>query len=424
MWLRASAILLAFICISPSFADDLQLTLDLLNNISNDATSGGTWQLFARKLETSSGAEGDFGVAATRALLNNVDINTITFRSGIGQPTTGGPYIQTLSNGTVEINYQQDLGGPVVTGVGVFPSFRPFQDQLIASGTWPSGPRPAFGLDPDSFSSSGSFLSSASAPFAAISPDNTFSDVVTLGDFNDSDTITLLDISPHLLTQAGNEPRYHPAADFNQSGTVSSSDRAQFIAALSNRKPSPLTPAPEPSGSEAGSVFFSGDVGPAALGESGTIEIRMELNGTYDSFQNGGVDLGIHLGTPGVVRFTSAELLNTAGRWTSTSEAFDDNSVRLFAVSYLAPGMLISVPGVLFATIEYERIGPGWTPLIFEIGPETLVDGRSLLGSFDVTQNYAFLASSIGVPEPNSLLLGFGTCVLLFAKRQRYRLHP
>ncbi|TWU17822.1 hypothetical protein [Bythopirellula polymerisocia] len=473
MWLRASAILLAFLYISPSFADDLQLTLDLKNTISNDATSGGTWQLFARKLETGGGSEGDFGVAATRGLLNNIDVNSISFASGIGQPTTGGPYIQTLSNGTVEINYQQDLSGSVVTGVGV--NFPVTRDSLIASGTWPSGPRPTFGIDPDGFSSAGSFLSSASAPYSLVSPDNTFTEVVTLGDFNNSATITLLDVAPFWhqfnLSCCGPEP-YNPAADINQSGSITSLDRGAFISLFTSYVSPPLDPAPEPTGNEVGRFYLTGDVGPLATGATGILEVRVDV-GENESFNFGGIDLGIRPGTPGVVRFTDASISEQPSTWSLSRTSLEDDFVGLFANSALGGGLPSGIAGVLFATIEYERIGSGSTTVFFEIGPESLVDGTPdhYPDDTNLTSDYAFYLSTIGpepgdfdldgdidgqdflvwqrnpsvgnlvdwqsnysssslnaasstVPEPNSLLLGFGTCVLLFANRQRYRLHP
>jgi hypothetical protein len=133
-----AAFLLVLLSSQLATADDVQLTLDLRNAISNDPLSGGTWQLFVRKLETGDGSQGDHGLASARAILENIDPASVTFRPSIGQSTTGGPYVNSLSNGTVEILYNQDLNGAVVTKVGV-PNTPVPRDTLIAEGTlrWP-----------------------------------------------------------------------------------------------------------------------------------------------------------------------------------------------------------------------------------------------------------------------------------------------
>ncbi len=145
-------------------ADELLITLDLRNTYRNDALGGGTWQLFVRKVETGTEPQGDFGVSGIRALIDNISLEGIAFAPGIGQAYFGAPFTQVLSNGTVEIIYQQDLNGTVIEGVGVpvLPQ-SPFRDRLIASGTWPGGPRPVFGMDLEGLFSSGQFLGGDSA---------------------------------------------------------------------------------------------------------------------------------------------------------------------------------------------------------------------------------------------------------------------
>ncbi len=386
-------------------ADELQLTLDLVNNVVNDAFSGGRWQLFARKLETSSGAEGDFGVASVRALLENVDVNSISFSGSIGQGTTGGPYIQTLANGTVELIYEQDLNGTVVTGVGVPVLPAPVtRDTLIASGSWSSGPRPAFGMDPDGLVSTGAFLASPVVPYSTIFPDRVYSETVTLGDLNGSHTVSLLDNGPFLLTNARQLP-YHPAADLNQSGNSSTTDRALYVQTLATRAPGMLTIAAEPTGSELGSFYFGGDVGPDAIGETGTIEIRIDL-AESDNMLLGGIEVGIQVGTPGVIEFINAEIVSRS-RWAIETKEIDNDSVQFFSATLQGGGLPTGAQGQLYATVDYVRVGPGWTPLTFRIGAESVVNGLNYPANTDVTQNYAFQAATIGVavPEPSTTVL-------------------
>ncbi len=233
---------------APGKADDLQLTLDLRNSFIRDPLGGGTWQLFARVIQTDVGASGDFGLSGIRALINNIDIGSITFASNIGQ-LSGGPYTQTLSNGTVEIVYGQNLSGSVVTGVGVPPTEAPFRDTLIASGKWPAGPRPTFGSDGTSAGTSvGSFLSVAGPPYSgSVLADTTLTSTVTLGDMNNSGTVTSLDISL-FVAQLGTAPLlpYNPAGDINQSGRVTNADIPVFLAILTGPLSATGT-VPEPS---------------------------------------------------------------------------------------------------------------------------------------------------------------------------------
>ncbi len=239
-------------------ADTVQLTLDLRNTTRLNPANGGTWQLFARKVE-SVGAQGDNGISGIRALLTGIDISSVVFASDIGQQG-GGPYTNTLSNGTHELVYGQDISVPasVVTGVGV--NAVATRDRLIASGNFLPGPRPNFGLD-DSlpanggpFASEAQFLALGVAPFCGvgnpcISAGPTTNTVVTLGDFNGSNTVTNLDIGGYVarLPGAATPLPYNPAGDFNQSGTVTNLDTGGFVAALGAPIAPAFTAVPEPS---------------------------------------------------------------------------------------------------------------------------------------------------------------------------------
>ncbi len=75
-------------------ADDLQLTLDLRNNNHANGLGGGTWQLFARVVETAVGPDGSTGIVGIRALLDRIDATGITFNPAIN--SNGAARVQTL----------------------------------------------------------------------------------------------------------------------------------------------------------------------------------------------------------------------------------------------------------------------------------------------------------------------------------------
>ncbi len=229
-------------------ADSLQLTLDLRNTNRANALSGGTWQLYARKVEGAGGVNGDNGIAGVRAIINNISATGITFAAGIN--SNGAANAQVLSGTTVEVVYGQNIAiAGVIGGLGV--SGTPNLDRLIASGTYPAGPRPTFGTD-GALSSEGNFLNvAAPGPFGnsiEASGANVTTSVVTLGDMNNSGTITSLDISGFVARLPGAVPSlpYNPAADINQSGTVSGLDISQFVAILSGPSGAAVTAVPEP----------------------------------------------------------------------------------------------------------------------------------------------------------------------------------
>ena len=237
--LMAAALVVALVVPTSARADSLLLTLDLTNNDVADPASGGQWQLFARKIETGTGAQGDYGVSGIRAILHNINIDSIAFADDINQ-LPGGPFINQLANGAVEAVYGQDLSSAtVVIGVGVNPIST--QDSLIAVGNWPAGPRPTFGLDPGGDGSAGNFLGAGGPPFpGSIQPDAVDTMVVTLGDLNNSETVTFMDVA---LFQAQLPPAigpYNPAADLDQSGTITPADYALFLDMANIPEPSAL----------------------------------------------------------------------------------------------------------------------------------------------------------------------------------------
>jgi hypothetical protein len=212
-------------CVSVQ-ADNVQLTLDLTNNDHLDPLSGGSWQLFARKVETGTGAQGDFGIAAIRAILRDINVGSVVFASDINQ-LSGGPFTSVLPNGAIEVFYGQNIAGTgVVTGVGV--SDNPNLDRLIASGTWPAGPRPVFDVDgtpPSALFSDSNFLGNPTPPFsAAVAADATLTTVVTVGDLDGSSTVTAADVAQFRTQFLPPTGPYNPAADIDQSGTITLAD--------------------------------------------------------------------------------------------------------------------------------------------------------------------------------------------------------
>jgi hypothetical protein len=248
--LICAAALTMLVNVPDASADKIQLTLDLKNTSRSSAASGGTWQLFARKVEDGAAPNGDNGISGIRAILTGISSTGITFAAGTNQ-LSGGPYTDVLSNGAVEVVYGQDISiAGVVTGVGVPPVATPNRDTLIASGSWPAGAtRPAFGTDPGGKSSEANFLGGAAAPFPAsleVSGANVLTSVYTLGDLNNSGTISNADTNPYIQVLTG-AAAYNPAADINQSGTVTNADTSQYIAILTGPGSASISVVPEPS---------------------------------------------------------------------------------------------------------------------------------------------------------------------------------
>lgn len=219
-------------------ADDVLLTLDLRNNYHDDPHSGGKWQLFARRVPNDKQPSGEAGIGYVRAILSNVSSAGVEFADDIGQMQSGGPFVRPLSNGTVEIIYQQDTTATVIEGVGI--DKNPRRDRLIASGNWPPGSRPQFATDdakPTPGKSEAKFLSNEKTiPRGLIPAGKTQTAVVTLGDLNNDKKVTGSDIAPFVARLPGAAPalEYDPACDLDQSGTVTAEDKELFVELLSH----------------------------------------------------------------------------------------------------------------------------------------------------------------------------------------------
>ncbi|TWU28217.1 PEP-CTERM sorting domain-containing protein [Bythopirellula polymerisocia] len=241
------ATLMALLPTANTQADNLQLTLDLNNTSRSNNMSGGSWTLWARVVDTGAGVDGSTGIAGLRALIDNITPTGITFNGAIN--ANGAANTQVLPSdpeGTVEIVYGQDLSLATTAGIGV--NSPATKDTLIASGTWPAGPRPVFGNDNKPtfpvYLSDGGFLAGGGAATVA---DSILTTVVTLGDFNSTGTISNADTAGYVAALTGGAGAYNPAGDFNQSGTVSNSDTGSYVAKLTGPLGASVAAVPEPS---------------------------------------------------------------------------------------------------------------------------------------------------------------------------------
>ena len=152
---------------TPSVADTVTVDLEY-------RTDTMSWELYAQVIDTDFGNSGDNGIAALRALIDNVDFGTngdaINLATGIGavDPIDPGgtnerPAVVQTTGGTLDIIYVQNIAvpGSVVGGVGVGGR------QLLMDGTFSSlVSLPMFGDDDNGFTTDGNFLDQpAPGPF-------------------------------------------------------------------------------------------------------------------------------------------------------------------------------------------------------------------------------------------------------------------
>ncbi|WP_442484981.1 hypothetical protein [Aeoliella sp. SH292] len=163
------------------------------------------WKLYAEVVFSGNGSNGEYGLAAVRALIDNVPVSTVTLASGIGaiNPINQGgpnqrPAAIATQGGTIDIIYLQNLAAPVtvVEGVGVG------SRRLIASGSFlnPTIP-PSFGNDDFGYTSDGNFLNrTAPSQYGGAFPWDAVSLAViditpqgVDGDYNNDGTVNLAD---------------------------------------------------------------------------------------------------------------------------------------------------------------------------------------------------------------------------------------
>jgi len=163
--------IVALMAIGTSMARAHNVNLDLEYNDSSEV-----WELYAL-IDANGTGDSNFGLAAVRALIDNVDFGTFgvgttgsTVAGGIGAinpvSTDSGdtdPVLLT-GDGTIDGIYGQDLSTPgsVVGGVGA-------SRTLIFSGTFTAGVAPAFGDDDNGLTSDATFLDiAAPGPFGNV----------------------------------------------------------------------------------------------------------------------------------------------------------------------------------------------------------------------------------------------------------------
>ena len=204
-----SVIVLSAMVVGPVAADTMTIDLEY-------RTDTLAWELYALINDTGSGNSGDNGLAALRALIDNIDFGTngeaVNIPTGIGAidpinlggPNERPPVFQTLG-GTLDIIYGQNISVPasVVGGVGV-------SRTLIIDGTFPSaGTPPAFGDDDREFTTDGNFLDvPAPGPFGGALP-------------WDSEILNVLDVTPSGV-----------AGDYNGNDIVDAADYTVWQGAL------------------------------------------------------------------------------------------------------------------------------------------------------------------------------------------------
>lgn len=251
------AALMMLVNVPQADADQIRLSLDLNLTNRNTNGTGGTWRLYARKVEDGNAPDGNSGIAGIRAILTNVATTGITFGAGIN--SNGAADFQALSNGALEIVYGQDISAAgVVTTVGTHATVN--RDTLIASGTFPGGvgvPRPAFGVDtstPTPFGSEGNFLVSNGAGgwtnSLEVSGANILTQVVVVGDANGNGFVNNLDTGQFVsrLPGGANSGIFLAAADINQDGVNNNLDIGGYVGILGGPAVTASTTAvPEPS---------------------------------------------------------------------------------------------------------------------------------------------------------------------------------
>ena len=248
-----SVIVLSAMVVSPVVADTLTVDLEY-------RTDTLTWELYALINDTGSGNNGENGLAALRALIDNIDFGThgeaVNIPIGIGAidpidlggPNERPPVLQT-SGGTLDIIYGQNISvpGSVVGGVGV-------SRTLIIDGTFSDVViPPAFGDDDHGFKTDGNFLYvPAPGPFGGALPwDMAFLNVLDVtpgglaGDYNGNGVLDAADYTIWQEALGGMTLLNDPTP-----GTVDASDYAYWKAnfgATAGSGTSASTNIPEPS---------------------------------------------------------------------------------------------------------------------------------------------------------------------------------
>jgi hypothetical protein len=220
-----------------SYAQTIDMSLNLQYTMPSDPAMGGNWTLVAKTNSAN-------GIASINAILSNINAAGIAYQSGIGAALKNGNPFVTQNGTLVEVLYAQDLSNPVsvVTDVGRGAgspgnlAIDPFSDPawnnaaVIATGTF-GDTRPAFttNLDTPPDVTKGNVLATKTPPFFMAAA-GTVTVVVRdglsvplVGDYNDNGTVDAADyvVWRHTLTQIVTPSS---GADGNGNGTIDNAD--------------------------------------------------------------------------------------------------------------------------------------------------------------------------------------------------------
>jgi hypothetical protein len=168
-----------------------------------------------------------------------------------------------------------------------------------------------------------------------------------------------------------------------------------------------------------GTVYLTGNTVFPPSPTGGTINVVIDLLPGH-TFENGAINFGVQLSNLDVVKFTSAEVLNSDGRWTAVSDMATPGLVSLSAASVLSPGLPAGAQDVIFATIDFEFVSQelGAVDIIFVTNSESMFDPAVDPRDY-ITSQYTFIPNFVRViPEPSTVaMIGMGLLGLVFRRR-------
>jgi PEP-CTERM motif len=156
-----------------------------------------------------------------------------------------------------------------------------------------------------------------------------------------------------------------------------------------------------------GTVYFTGSTVFPPSSTGGTINVEFDLLPAH-TFANGGINFGVQLSNLDIVKFTSAEVLNSDGRWTVATDVTTPDLVIFNAASVLTPGLPAGEQGVVFATIDFEFVSNdyGSVDITFVTNEESLYDPNFEDPRDWTTSFYTFVNNSASIiPEPSTLAM-------------------
>jgi hypothetical protein len=173
---------------------------------------------------------------------------------------------------------------------------------------------------------------------------------------------------------------------------------------------------------QAGSVYFTGDVGQRPLGQtSGVINVVIDLDTGDTLSAGGGIDFAIEATTPDIIQFTTAAITDGATVWDVRNAAVQNGQrVQLNTTALFAAGLPDGAQGKVLATINYNVLNAaGATGLSFVLPAVAgIVDGNHAVDA-DRTADYDFEANTVTfVPEPATLAMVGMSLIGLVVRRR------